>query len=208
MSWNKGKEYRYKLGDEMTPELAYVAGVCLGDGWLSKGKKYNNRIGFTCSDKKFARKFIHAIKTMGLKPHVLVRKPTNHPSSVVRTPAEKQKLRYCIDVYALCLYRILENLYKDFNKLVAELFNAGVEWNFIAGFYDSEGWTNPKYQQVVMYNTDIKRLSLIRKILVKVGLHPPPIKLNNKRKNKKHKDLFRIALYRNEEASLFLRKVR
>jgi hypothetical protein len=112
---------------EPSPELAYICGVILGDGYLSerhyKGHRSNYLIALNAIDKDFVSTFNHALcKVIGLpNPYAMDRKKDGS---------------YRVRGQSLILHQYLQGLRQQFFKPVAEVFPA----HFIKGLADSEGW--------------------------------------------------------------------
>jgi intein-encoded DNA endonuclease-like protein len=112
---------------EPSPELAYICGVILGDGYLSerhyKGHRSNYLIALSAIDKDFVLTFNRALcKVIG--------RPTPYAMD------KNKDGRYRVRGQSFILYRFLRNLRPDFFKPIAESFPA----DFIKGIADSEGW--------------------------------------------------------------------
>lgn len=112
---------------EPSPELAYICGVILGDGYLSerhyKGHRSNYLIALNAIDKDFVLTFNHVLcKVIG--------RPTLYAMDRRKDGA------YRVRGQSLILHHFLSELRPSFFKPIAEVFPA----DFIRGLTDSEGW--------------------------------------------------------------------
>lgn len=110
-----------------SPELAYVCGVILGDGYLGerhyKGNRSNYLIVLRANDADFVASFNDALsKVIGKQGGYTI----DHNS----------KCGFRVRGQSLILYSFLKGLRSEFFKPVAEAFPS----DFIRGLADSEGW--------------------------------------------------------------------
>ena len=160
-----------------SPPLAYVVGVILGDGNVSKIKKkqgYDYRVRLETISRTFAESFALALSKLGLHPIFYVEK---------RRTAKGNQI-YCVDSYSKTFYEWFTSLG---DKGIREIAYA-YPLDFLRGFYESEGSfikrlktyrsikKGKKYEyryyrtEVYIYNSDLNLLSLIAELLGGMGI--------------------------------------
>ncbi len=142
-------------------ELAYVIGVKLGDGYATKKKRvvksYNHtRIGLDVKDREFAEEFSRCLTK------VLRRTPK-------RLRYRRATKRYVVEVKSETLYHLLKKPV-DLDRLKKYIEHCGkCMAAFLRGFFDSEGSVDER-GYVLLYNTDLRLLEYIRKLLQLLGI--------------------------------------
>jgi len=134
-----------------SPDLAYILGVTLGDGWVGEKK-----VGLNVTDKEFAEAFKEALQSIGLSPTM-----------------KFYREQWLVRAYNTDFAKWFKSIkLKDIEQIVSPFKGA-----FIRGFYDSEGAliTHTKksgiYKYVELYNTDKNLLLLNQSLLDTLGLH-------------------------------------
>lgn len=144
--WNKGKASpKIKPKLLSSPELSYILGVMVGDGWTAISKRGHYCLGLHNSDKKFAEEFGENLKRIGLNPGCF-------------TYVNKgwgTKLMYRVYAYS----RIAVEWYRQLTLDKIEEIASEYSVEFIKGFFQSEGSKCSDYVRV--YNNDNKLLEMI-----------------------------------------------
>jgi len=136
--------------------LAYILGVILGDGYVSKKLSKRYKIGLNVKDKEFAEAFHNALLKIGLKAMLKLKKDN------------------------WWVWSCNKNFCEWFNNLTLNQIISIIEENdlippFIRGMYDSDGSfeiRNKKYgyHSIIIYNTDESLLECIRELLYRIGI--------------------------------------
>lgn len=172
--YNKAKSMlRVPVNLEPSPELAYILGVCLGDGCVKsyikgKEKKTSYEIILAVKHKEFAESFKRALEKIGLRPnmHLTYRKDRPNESPLWRIEAHSK-------VFVEWYKEIASNMDKlyEFLKKCPNGFK-----EFIRGFYESEGHYYEGYNKLgglqrnlCIYNTDKDLIDLVARILKEMG---------------------------------------
>ena len=196
--WKARRECRFTLKHYLSPDLAYIIGVYMGDGYAyitgrSKVKGTEAIVGLDVKNVMFAEEFKRSLERLGLKPIV----------------AKKSDGRISVYCYSLVLYNFLKSVDLDYIRKVIvskpELFS-----NFVKGFYESEGsicrprketckrrgvgWRT--HVQLRMYNTNRKLLETIAKGLERYGIKARVylVKRREQYKKKSHHDLYAVVV--------------
>ncbi|MEM2232802.1 MAG: LAGLIDADG family homing endonuclease [Nitrososphaerota archaeon] len=165
--WGNGKHSPYNgiriLTLEPSEDLAFVAGVIAGDGYVWKKSKppptYDEFfIGLEVKDKEFAQFFAKSIaKVLGRDPPA---------------PRQNKYGRWVVEVKCKTLYELLTCNGK---KLIIERIRPYIEHcekciaAFLRGFFDSEGWV-PEDGVIEVVNTDYKLLEYVIYLLNRIGI--------------------------------------
>jgi len=177
--YNKARsELRVPVKLEPSSELAYVLGVCLGDGCVGsyvkgKEKRTSYEVKLAVEHKEFAESFKKALEKIGMNPSMFLR-------TSVR-PNEKPL--WCVCACSRKFVEWYREITSDFAKLEAFLEKCpkGFE-EFIRGFYESEGSFIEKeyldrgagkvkfYRNLHIFNTNKELIEFVNKLLKKLGL--------------------------------------
>ena len=171
-------------------ELAYILGVLKGDGYAGryqKNKGFEHRIGLKVVDRVFAVAFFRGLRAIGLNP-------SYRPYKGYHIVEACSKLFY--------------DWYKSLTLDNIENFCSGDKFSFIRGFYESEGCLSGSrrengkvYFELKMTNTDLALLSLIQRILKKLGFD---FKLYKYRE----REVYDLRLYKQGEIGRFIDTIR
>ncbi len=148
-----------KISLEPSPELAYVIGVALGDGYVCSSADHRKIIGLSAKDEEFVREFARCLtKVLGRESPVKVR----------FWEARKQKL-FVARAYSATLYRLLHkpvdlDHLRSFIEHCEECVGA-----FLRGFVDSEGCVG-EYGFINIYNTNFGLLSYVKELFDRLGI--------------------------------------
>ncbi len=156
---------------EPSEELAYVIGVKLGDGYVTKRRRvikgYNQvRIGLKVKDREFAVEFARCLaKVLG-----------RHP---IRPRYIKSSGRYVVEVRSQTLYELLKkpvNLdrLKEYIEHCDRCMAA-----FVRGFVDSEGCVN-EIGYIDVYNADLPLLVYLKGLLRRLDIESTGPRPKNK----------------------------
>jgi len=151
----KRSEYlKYDWSPVHCPELAYVIGVILGDGYVAK---YGRIVRLQCKDKEFAEVFRNALEKLGFNPNMHF--------------YEKEE-RWIAQTKCKALWQFLRPFKEDVNKVLDWMRSKEEKRAFIRGMYDSEG--NLKIQKsrkiIRLSNTNKRLLEIIQKYLEDLGI--------------------------------------
>lgn len=143
---------------EPSPELAYVIGVVAGDGWVVKisTRSGGYRIGVKAKDREFIEEFARCLgKVLGREP----------PKPIT---VEGGKLE--VRVQSKTLYQLLQKPF-DIGMIrpLAEYSEDCIR-SFLRGFFDSEGSVDKNKGEICCYNTDIRLLEYVQKLLRALGI--------------------------------------
>jgi len=157
-----------------SPELAYIIGVLLGDGTVSKCRTVNRRrnavsyhyvIRLAVTDEAFAREFYEALTKIGLRPKIYFY--PRKPNEKMLSDPSRCRARWIVYAENKEFYTFFKNLkIEDIEKIIS-----GYEPHFIRGFYESEGCVDisPKEYRVRMVNTKKEIINLVNRVLIKLG---------------------------------------
>lgn len=153
------------ISNKFCPELAYILGVMIGDGFLQEYHK-KNKHQYYCSlwvrDEEFALKFKKTLeKWSGLSTSIFV---YHHKTF-------KQGFGYKVILHSKIIVKILQKNKKNLKNII---LNSSIKNQiaFLEGFYDSEGSVgiNPSCRVVRLSNTNRKLLKLSSIILNKLKI--------------------------------------
>lgn len=160
LDWYRGKHSPYngcRIPSmdflEPSPELAYVIGVVAGDGFAIRNKKISGRyiIGASVKDQEFIEEFARCLGK------ILNRSPP-------RPILEKDGL-FTVQVGSKALYELLRKPI-DIDKISRFVEHCeDCIRSFLKGFFDSEAMVQKGKGAIYCYNTDIKLLKYIRRLL-------------------------------------------
>ena len=138
-----------------SPELAYIIGVVLGDGYAYSTGNYKKIIGLRARDEEFVREFARCLaRVLGREVKVrfweerklFVARACSAPLyELLRKPADLDRLRPFIEHCDMCVAA------------------------FLRGFFDSEGFVH-KDGLIYICNTDAGLLSYVAKLLERLGI--------------------------------------
>lgn len=148
--------------DKITKELAYITGVLMGDGYLTK-----DGIGLETIDKEFADEFARCVeKQFNLKPSIYYYK--KKPMVDWRNGKTYQrKPTYTVRQRSILMHKYLvtiDNL-EFVDNLSREL---RIVW--LRGVWDSDGSLDKRSGQVLFYNKYIDLIELYQKLLLEIDI--------------------------------------
>lgn len=174
-----------------SPDLAYVVGAILGDGWITRGK--GNKKFWLCqaeSKAKFAEEFAEAVRRIGLKPYLI---------KVAKRGKEKEDQIWV----GGCSMKFVEWLSKLTSQVLERMFTEREQiLAFLRGFYESEGYVDNR-GIVLICNTNKELMDLIHRWIVWLGFHPTMRMYEEGRK----RPIYLITLNRKNEARRFLSEI-
>ncbi len=153
-----------------SPTLAYVIGVVLGDGSVSKsGGSYH--ISLTVKDFSFACSFSNALRTLGLNPFEFQK---------IGSIYNETGVYHKVEAKSKILYALLKEAKSNLSSIEPYLKSDELKIAFLKGFYESEGslsfrtdGVRPKrYPMLQLYNRDKKKLNLVFAFLKCLGFSP------------------------------------
>jgi hypothetical protein len=148
-----------------SPQLCYIIGVLLGDGYaktFKDGNRLRPVIGIRVCDYSLAENFYKALKEIGLNPIFRV---CNY-----RYYRDKSRWRIPFEVYVYSkkFYRWFTSLSLDDIRRIVETSRECVI-QFIRGLYETEGSYRDKYHLVIIYNTNLEIVNLVKYLIEKFG---------------------------------------
>jgi intein-encoded DNA endonuclease-like protein len=186
---------RFRIADvSPSPDLAYIAGVILGDGYLLKCKQkgrpnsFDYVIGLRAKDLDFVQHFAEALeRVLGYKYTI-------------------QRLKngfFRVDGRSRHLYELLVK--NQFIKEVAEHYPK----EFIQGFVDSEGCIslNRGKPFIRISNTNKELLQFIRLLLRKLEIDAC-LHVNNRNEKQAKKPLFELVIDKKSEIVKFWKNIK
>jgi intein-encoded DNA endonuclease-like protein len=137
---------------EPSPELAYVIGVELGDGSITR-KGYNRRIRLSAIDLDFVMEFDRCLsKILGTRTH---------------TPwFDKRRGDFSIEARSVLLYEFLNRDWKRFKLFIKHCPDC--MGRFLRGFFDSEGSITGR--KLTCWNSNLPLLRYVRRLLSSLGI--------------------------------------
>ncbi len=159
-----GKYRRRKtvIPDFHSSTIPYVLGVLYGDAGVYKDGAHR-RVILGVTDRVFAQSFSDALKKMGLNPHISEYAPPN---------SNRQKI-YFVRACSIIFYEWFKSVtLNEVEQIVSKSKRATMD--FVRGFYESEGSYSPptsrcNYSQCRMCNTNLKLLSLVKRLVSRLG---------------------------------------
>jgi len=151
---------------EKKDELAYLAGIIVGDGFTARNKKRNYVIGLESKDKAFVESFAKCLENLALNPNICYRERRNHTNMWICHSRSKKLLEWC---EALSPNEI-RNLLED---------SEGRIKLYLKGFYESEGHVQRETRQLGITNANEELINLWIGLCRKIGyefnktLHSP-----------------------------------
>ncbi|MBW2976466.1 hypothetical protein KY347_03395 [Candidatus Woesearchaeota archaeon] len=173
---------------ELTKELAYIAGVMLGDGYFAEYSFSLDTI-----DKEFRDYFSHVVKKWSNK------KPS------LREFVNNTSYFYGCLVCSKDACDYLGHLIDDKEKFLKEILscnNEDIKSSFIKGFSDSEGSILEDHRFIRIYNTNKGLLESINQLLVSLGFD------NNKMHIRLSTDkTYELGIKSHKNIELFYKKI-
>jgi hypothetical protein len=191
-----------KINLELTPNLSYILGVCLGDGsvwkYVNKNKAVANYIvSLRATSPSFVNSFKNALESIGLhtQSRIIYRK---EPWQSLKAVEAYSKMFY--DWFSSLRLEEIELLLDDKKDLII---------SFIRGFYESEGnckLINRRYPYCRMFSASKDLLELIHRLLEKIGFKS---KIYDNYKGYHGQTIYCLAIIGGaEETERFLREIR
>lgn len=156
--WRGKNAYVYPVDLTPTTNLAYLAGVLMGDGSCGKysqGQKSSSRFTYTVSleviERAFADSFSRALGKIGLKPFTFQAKKTGNRKNTWVVEGRSKMLYQWWKKQSL---NSIENLFFEKDNFFKE---------FLRGFYESEGTINK--WELGLSNTNKELLTKIQRKL-------------------------------------------
>jgi len=181
----------------MKKGMGYILGVLLGDATIEKGRNYKlYRIALACKDKDFAEYFFNIVK------EVTNEEPTFH----FRYNLYWARLNNI--KWASIFKRYFDNLESTIEKLSKEEIRL-----LLKGFFDSDGSISyyrsfdHRYPVIAFYNTDIKNVNIINRLLEKLNYHPKKSKYSPRINNYEKKIQYSLRLLRKNEVVRFGKEI-
>jgi len=155
---------RLKIDLKPSKDLAYILGVLLGDGWVSKKKgigRYsgNYLIGLGVTSKEFAQNFREKLRKIGLNPFIYKRE--------LNKQNPRWKDQYIVEGTSKEFYL----WYKKLSLIDLKEIIGGFETDFIQGFYESEGslgYRTKNNWRLNIYNSNKVIIDLVRRLMKKL----------------------------------------
>jgi intein-encoded DNA endonuclease-like protein len=183
------------LAMQPSEKLAYIIGVVLGDGTISRK---DNRIRLGVTDKAFAISFYNTLKDIGLNPTIW--------------KDNKQKINWSdvwrVSVYNKNLHEFLKNLTIEKIKEIIDRQENAIA--FLKGFYESEGILLSTRFHIFVVNTNVELINLVFTIFDRLNLRARiygPYGPYPARTKQQKRSFYRIALHYKEDVNKFLKLV-
>lgn len=174
-----------------SPEISYILGVLLGDGWVYN-YNHNYFIGLDNIEYTFCKSFLDVLKKIRLNPSIF------RKGKYWRTLASSK-----------LFYFWFNNLkFRDIKNIVSNY-----PIYFIRGFYESEGClginydkrNNKKYLVITIVNSNKNIIKLTKTLIEKEGFNP---RLNLRRLKPPLKPIWVLNLNRQKEINSFLKRIK
>lgn len=188
---------------ELTPRLAYISGVLLGDGYIC----YNDKkplayyIGLETADKDFALKFKKELEIWS-EGKASFRIRNKRFNKILGKEPKSVKEQYIVTLNSKPISKFLKDLSKTILDDI-ENKDENIKIGFIKGLYDSEGYVQ-KYK-IGFSNTDLKLVNKLIRILKSLGFK----KLNAPYKvpSDIYKDCYNFVMGHKDNLKLFNKKI-
>lgn len=153
--------------------LAYILGVILGDGCVTKyydksSYGYGYEVRLEVIDEDFADMFTEHLKNIGLNPYRYIR-------------YRRDKSDYCVKARSVVFYKWFHslNLQDIYNLLISEKQKS----MFVRGFFDSDGHaTFATSKQIGISNSNMNKLRFLQKLCRELGITSTIVKQKQKKK--------------------------
>jgi intein-encoded DNA endonuclease-like protein len=177
-----------------SPDLAYVVGALLGDGWITKGRC--NRKFWLCqaeSRREFVEEFAKAARRIGLRVCLVkVRKRGKEKQDQIWAGGCSAKF---VEWFSKLTPQDLEKMFVKREEILA----------FLRGFYEAEGYVD-KRGIVFICNTNKELMDLVYRWIVQLGFHPT-MRMYENRGNGGKRPIYLVVLNRRDEARKFLGEI-
>jgi len=141
-----------KFDDEPSPELSYIIGVMLGDGFKRfDGKGYLLRLDV--NDKEFAEEFGKNLAKVLEK---------DKPYKPFWNEKHKQ---WIVVARSILLYRFLNSPFKELKTYIE--YSKNTVSAFLKALFDGEGSMHKSRRKLMLYNTNIELLNYAKHLLKK-----------------------------------------
>ena len=148
----------------MSPELAYIIGAYITDGWVNLKR---HTLGLDVTSESFSDYFTDCLKLIGLSPGNAIR--TKHGAN------HKGKLpAYRTHVYSRTLCIWLKQNTDDKKRIPQQIFNAPIECQiaFLSGTIDGDGMVSNEGGNIAVYGSShwmIQLPSLLTQMNIRTG---------------------------------------
>ncbi len=145
---------------KISKELAYILGVCYGDGHISVKQR---RIILGVTDQEFAEEFKRVLeKWSGFKARLYERKPRKCAYIKIN------KKQYVVYIDS----KEVSNFLKKFNSSLFKKANKKAKSAFLKGLFDSDGGVRKSKFGLYFHNTNYGLILLVKELLESVGINP------------------------------------
>jgi len=176
-----------------SPEIAYILGIYLGDGWTYNYKN-NYFIGLDTIDYEFAYSFFEALKKIKLNPCIFKKKNRD-------------------------IWRMVSSSKMFFNWINRLAFSKIIKIaeqhpkQFIKGIYESEGClsnnydkrVNKSYLSIILVSAEKRTILLTKRLIEKLGYHP---RLNLRKPAPPRKPIWVLTLNKQNEIISFFNQIK
>ena len=196
----------------LSPELAYIYGVLIGDGHLEKSK-LSNRITLKVTDKEFAKKFYNVLKRWsGFKPTWSEASRISNHITMYGDLIKCNSYYYTVRFGSKQAVDFISNNLKcrtkdwDIPKSIKNTKNRKIIFSFFQGIFDSEGCAvyTPRYNKkridINMYGKQVRNL---QKLLQKIGIESTV----TQGQIQKQRGMYVLRILRKESIKLFAKNV-
>jgi intein-encoded DNA endonuclease-like protein len=146
-----------KFNEKPSPELTYIIGVILSDGYKYIGKKFQYNLRLAVNDREFAEKFAECLTK------VLKKKKPYKPFFNRKTK------RWIVAGCSVLLFGFLNRMLKELKSIIE--YDEKCVSAFLQALFDGEGYIHVKItkrkkrRQLCLYNTNRELLEYIQYLL-------------------------------------------
>jgi len=180
-----------------SPELSYVIGAFLGDGWKQKRKNMISGIDYQISLAAIDRDFVEKFSDSIIK--VLNRKPRN----IYEKHRPNRQVLYTVTYGSKQLYTLLEYPLDEVIKVASPHPKS-----FLQGFYDAEGYVaigKNNSIRVGLSNSNLKMLNVSKNLLEsEFGIRA---RIEKDTSRKKYKKAYKLILRSRDDIMKFKKLV-
>jgi hypothetical protein len=150
---------------KISPELGYVAGVILGDGFISFGS--NRCVGLNTIDLDFASFFKEQLKKLSSLESIVYTTESRKVFCKARNKVYNYKKEFCVRLFSLKLCSALKKFVDDISWMYDS--DRKVKIMVLKGLWDSEGYLS-RHGTVGFCNSNLKIIELYQNLCKEFGI--------------------------------------